>query len=161
MSSLQLIAFFQMENREELPENLHAYMLDKCAYIIQKGWRHSWLYRKKYICKIVNEGNLTKKCCQQFLYKQLQSPTIREFLTFLHAFFLANKEDDLNPDVVDKIIRGIRALSGTNAHRFFCMLNTVINKPEQIIMDWRHFSDLMNSFSRESHNKMVRFEIEK
>lgn len=162
MPSLQLLAFFHMtpDMRKILPEIVHENMLHKCAYAIQKRWRYSWLYRKKYIPKIITEHTLTKKCCQRFLYHQFNDkPTVDTLFKFLHAFFLENKEYKIDPTMMEKILNGILSISKTDAHMFFCILNAMIQKPNQIIVEFEQFIGILNNFPPWINYELAKFSL--
>lgn len=148
------------DREEQLPEVVYKNMLHKCAYIIQKRWRRSWLHRKVYIQKTMQNNNLTSRCCQRFLYHQFNDkPTVSKFFAFLHAFFLVYKDHKLHPNIMEKILNGIVSVSGSDPHLFFCILNSIMHKPEQITIDRMQFSTLLSSFSGQIHNEMARFSL--
>lgn len=159
--SLQLKTFFALskEKRNLLPPVLLDTLLHKCANIIQKGWRSSWIYRKNMVIDVM-DTTFTSHFCQKYMYEELfqRDVTIQDLFYFLHEFFKNSKESyTLDNSTLHNLMSIITKKANGDSHNIFCILYGIIQYPDKVSVDWKTFKDILTLFSTTLNNEFLRF----
>ncbi len=166
MSSLQLITYFALseKDRENLPEIVNDHLRHKCASLIQKKWRKSWLYRNNFIRSIILSNAhsiLTARCCHRFIFYNhfKEKTTILEMISFVHRFFYLKNDNKYQLPIEERsnFFLGLSAMSGDNLHDFFCLVNKLVTNSITVDIQWEHFHDFMSIFPKWMIHDMVEY----
>lgn len=160
MSSLQLKTFFALskDQKKLLPQVLFNSLLDKCATVIQRGWKSTWVYKKNTIVNVLNT-TFTSHFCQKYIYEEVFSKdvNIENLFYFFHEFFKNYEPSTIDDSTLHKLMSIITRQAKMDSHDIFCILYGIIQYPDRVTIQWKTFREIFCLFPNDINNEMLRF----
>ena len=160
MSSLQLKTFFALSKYEKelLPPVLFNSLLDKCASVIQTGWKSTWVYKKNTIVNVMNT-TFTSYFCQKYIYEEAfnKDVNIENLFYFFHNFFKNYEPCTIDDSTLHKLMSIITREAKMDSHAIFCILYGIIQYPDSVTIQWKIFREILCLFPNDINNEMLRF----
>jgi hypothetical protein len=161
---LSLYILLNRDQREQLPDIISDRIKIEASKKIQKCWRNTLQYRIKFINENKDKIIFTKTPLIEYIYSNIYI-SLTNIIKFLHTFFQKNKEYYIEKDflirlnnaILNKICGDkINLVNGqVNAHDYFCAIKTLLDKPENIRIDFQTFYSIFSMFSSKHLREMI------
>lgn len=156
MFNLQLMTYVKLtcDQRETIPIVIREQLENILVTKIKRAWKRRTKQRLKNIeNSLINGEKVTSKSCIDYMFCNIEI-SLDNIVCVLHEFFKLYKEYTINPIFLVKLSELVVEKVGNNGHEYFCVINTIINKPYKIIISYEQFKYVFSLFSNDILNKL-------